>query len=169
VETTGFSKRDRIIEIGAVELIDGVRTGVLFQSYLKVNVPVHPAALEVHHISKEEINGAVEANVILASFLAWVGKSALVAHNARFDMRFLVQELERMGLKKWIEGRRVFCTMKEFRKRHEREGYALNDLALFYHISLKNFEAHSALEDAEMVASVFVKMVKEKKEKEFEI
>lgn len=35
LETTGFSREDGIIEIGAVELIDGYRTGVLFQSYAK--------------------------------------------------------------------------------------------------------------------------------------
>eukprot|EP01105_Mastigella_eilhardi_P022108 TRINITY_DN5417_c0_g1_i1.p1 TRINITY_DN5417_c0_g1~~TRINITY_DN5417_c0_g1_i1.p1 ORF type:complete len:295 (+),score=70.16 TRINITY_DN5417_c0_g1_i1:51-887(+) len=47
LETTGFSREDCIIEVGGVEVIDGVRTGAIFQSYALPTAPVNPMAFEV--------------------------------------------------------------------------------------------------------------------------
>jgi len=90
VESTGFASTDGIIEIGAVEYILGQRSGVMFQSYIKPSVPVNQHAAEVHGITNMMLASAPPANVIIPSFLSWVGSSPLVAHNARFDMRMCV-------------------------------------------------------------------------------
>lgn len=87
VETTGFSKTDQIIEIGGVEIIDGIRTGAIFQSYICPTVQVSSFASEVHGLTNLKLTSALPAKVIIPSFLSWVGTSQLVAHNASFDMR----------------------------------------------------------------------------------
>lgn len=130
VETTGFSSRDVIIEIGAVELIGGFRTGVMYQSYIKPKVPVNPFASAVHGLTNERLEKAPPVELVLPAFLAWIGTSPLVAHNAAFDMRMLVQECERQGLEAFLQNRPVFCTMKAHRALFPGRPYALIDVYL---------------------------------------
>src|SRR5438876_558666 len=81
----------RIIEIGAVEIVDGIRTGFLFQSYAKNTASIHPMAFEAHQISEEMLLHQESLETVLKRFLKWVGDSPLVAHNLKFDIRMLSQ------------------------------------------------------------------------------
>lgn len=81
-------------------MIDGFRTGCLFQSYLRprkgkisprnhfsenlIDLEIHPKAQEVHGLSEKKLEGAPPFQLVLASFMEWVGNSPLVAHNAKF-------------------------------------------------------------------------------------
>lgn len=87
LETTGFSRTDQIIEIGAIEYFDGKRTGLMFQSYIKPTIQINPFAFKVNQITNESLQTAPTIDFVLQNFLSWVGSSPLVAHNARFDMR----------------------------------------------------------------------------------
>eukprot|EP01133_Synstelium_polycarpum_P017205 gene17205-20504_t len=98
LETSGFGPEDTIIEIGAVELIDGCRTGLTFQSYAKPKGPIHPCAEQVHQLSSFLLMQSPPIEVVLASFMDFVGDSLLVAHNLAFDRRMLIQELMRAGI-----------------------------------------------------------------------
>jgi DNA polymerase III epsilon subunit family exonuclease len=130
VETTGFSQRDCIIEIGAIEMIGGFRTGVMYQSYVKPKVPINPFAAAVHGLTNERLEKAPPVEIVLPAFLAWIGTSPLVAHNAAFDLRMLFQECERMGLQAFLQNRPVFCTMKYYRSLFPQRPYALIDVYL---------------------------------------
>jgi DNA polymerase III epsilon subunit-like protein len=80
-------------------------------------------------------------------------------------MRMLIQDLARIDMAELLVNRPVFCTMRYFRKKHPKRAYALVDLAQFYSISLTNFRAHSALEDAELLGTVFSQMSEEQAKK----
>src|SRR5688572_21394627 len=65
--------------------------GVMFQSYICPKVEVNHFASSVHGLTNVALETAPPVELILPSFLNWVGSSPLIAHNARFDMRMLTQ------------------------------------------------------------------------------
>jgi len=161
LETSGFSHEDSIIEIGAVELIDGYRTGVLFQSYAKPRVPIHPMAQAAHQISEATLQQAPPVEFCVASFLDWVGESPLVSHNASFDMRMLTQELEKLGLREKFSRHLVFCTLKYWRKKFPQRAGTLDDMSAMFGVSrVVRRSVHGALVDAEILACCYTHLLR---------
>lgn len=158
VETTGFSRSDSLIEIGAVELVNGRRTGCLFQSHMRPHSSstIHPLARQVHNVSDAFLADQPSANWVLSKFLAFVGDSPLVAHNADFDMRMLCQDLDRYQLP--LPGNSVFCTMRYEKRRGARSTYTLSACANARKIPLPE-RLHGALVDAELCACLFMAIV----------
>ena len=102
-----------IIEIAAVEIIDGERTGFTFSSYIKPEEPyeISPFAFECHMITKSRLQSCPSTLKILTNFLKFIEGATLVAHNASFDIRMINQELIKCNLKPVIK-QKYFCTMK---------------------------------------------------------
>jgi len=96
-ETTGLDPLDghRIVEIGAVELVDRAVTGNTFHRYLSPERAVPADALAVHGLTAEFLADKPLFGAIADEFLAFVGDAPLVAHNAGFDGAFLNAELKR--------------------------------------------------------------------------
>jgi DNA polymerase-3 subunit epsilon len=94
-ETTGLDplNGDRIVEIGAVELVDRAVTGNTFHRYLCPERSMPPDALAVHGLSAEFLADKPAFGAVVDEFLAFVGQAPLVAHNAGFDIAFLNAEL----------------------------------------------------------------------------
>lgn len=157
VETTGFSRSDSVVEVGAVELVGGRRTGVIFQSYMRPHssATFHPIARQVNNLTDAFIADQPSAHPILQNFLAFLQDSPIVAHNAPFDLRMLCLELDRLRLP--LFGNRVFCTMQYEKKRGvPRASYTLSASARARKISLPTERLHGALVDAELCARLFV-------------
>lgn len=177
VETSGFGACDGVVEIGAVELVDGVRTGALFQTYCRPPCAVHPLALAVHALSDAFLREAPPARFAVASFADWAGDAPLVAHNAAFDLRMLAREYARAGLPLLSQRRQqrmAFCTMQHFRRRFPGRPFALGDMASALllpppqqqqqqqhnrQLQQRAF-AHGALLDAEILASCFQQLLR---------
>lgn len=160
-ETSGLSPKQghRIIEIGCVELIDKVKTGVVYHQYINPEVSIHPRALKVHGISNEFLNAYPKFSEIAEEFLAFIGNDRLVIHNARFDLSFINTQLELCGLPKIVD-RRVRCTMQIAREMHGNP-CNLNAVCSRYKVdSSIRSSKHGALVDADVLANVYVKMVK---------
>jgi DNA polymerase-3 subunit epsilon len=160
-ETTGLhvAEGDRVIEIGAVEIIDRVRTGRHFHRYLcpgerKVNVE----ALAVHGLSDEFLANQPKFSEIVGEFLDFVGDSELLIHNAGFDQPFLDRELELAGRRERLGSvARVTDTIKVARQL----GYtrvSLNALCQRHDIDTSHRAFHGALLDAELLADVYLAM-----------
>jgi len=161
VESTGFGRSDCLVEIGAVELIDGVRTGCIFQSYIRPDCRVHPMAYNAHRLSNKALEDAPPAKYVLASFMNWIGGSPLVGHNIRFDARMLAQELER--LKFTDVSNTVFCTLQYFRHLYPGKPYSLDSISSYLGISqIFRRKTHGALLDAEITARVYQLLTKGK-------
>jgi len=163
VETTGFSIEDGIIEIGAVEVIDGYRTGALFQSYIKPQKQIHFKATKVHGLTNEKLSTAPPVTFVLASFLSWIGECPLISHNARYDMRMLLQELQKLNLADRISNRKVFCTMMHYRKLYPSRSAGLTDIVAHLGITSIDYKTnHTALADAETLSSILIKFFQSK-------
>jgi len=160
-ETTGLSPQmgHRIIEIGAVELINGERTGSQFHTYLDPERDIDPGAETVHGISRGFLNGKPRFEDVSADLLAYLAGAELIIHNARFDLGFLDSELARLGaLPIQSHCPKVTDTLALARNFHPKQRNSLDALCARYEISTSNRELHGALLDAELLAKVYLSM-----------
>jgi DNA polymerase-3 subunit epsilon len=98
-ETTGINKKElphinhRIIEIGAVEIVNRRFTGNNFHVYIRPNRSIDPEALKIHGITDDFLLKKPLFKDIADNFLNYIKNSQLVIHNAAFDLGFINQEL----------------------------------------------------------------------------
>ena len=111
-ETTGLDPlgSHRVVEIGAVELVDHAPTGRTFHCYLNPEHDMPADAVAVHGLTAEFLADKTLFKHVADEFLAFVGDAPLVAHNAGFDIAFLNAELKRAG-KPPISTERVVDTL----------------------------------------------------------
>ena len=94
---------------------------------------------------------------IVDDFLAFIGDSNLVIHNAEFDMRFVNAELARLGLAA-IGMDRVVDTLALARKKHPGQPNSLDALCDRYRIDRSRRVRHGALLDAEILVEVYCEL-----------
>ena len=104
-ETTGFDPLSghRVVELGAVELVDHSPTGRTFHSYVCPERAVPADAVAVHGLTAEFLADKPLFGAVGDELLAFVGDAPLVAHNAGFDIGFLNAELKRAAKPPVIE------------------------------------------------------------------
>jgi DNA polymerase III subunit epsilon len=159
-ETTGLRPEagERIIEIGAVELVNGFPTGANFHVYINPQGrPVHAEALAVHGITDDFLKDKPDFPAIAGSFLAFVSDAVLVAHNAPFDVAFINAELARLGVDP-VPQDRVVDTLAIARRKHPMGPNSLDALCVRYGIDNSHRTRHGALLDAELLAEVYIEM-----------
>ena len=168
-ETTGMNKGQtrfweghRIIEIGAVELVNRRLTGNNFHEYLNPEREVDAESLQVHGITNEFLADKPRFAEIVEAFMDYVSGAELIIHNAQFDVSFINYELERLGeANRW--GRlEDHCTITDTlamaRKRFPGQRANLDTLCKRFHIDNSNRTLHGALLDAEILADVYLAM-----------
>lgn len=98
LETTGFSavNGDRIVEIGAVEVMDGRITERQFHTYLDPGRPIHPDAQAVHGLTSDFLAGKPLFVQMAEPLREFVRDATMLIHNASFDLAFLDAELARI-------------------------------------------------------------------------
>ena len=155
-ETTGISRRlgHRVIEIGAVELVDGRITGRQFHTYLQPQRAIDWGAQRVHGISDAMLVGKPRFAQVAAELLAFLRGSELVAHNASFDVGFLDNELRLVGQHGGLaEHCRITCSLRLARARWPGLPNRLDDLLQRLRIPHRR-DLHGALKDAHLLAQV---------------
>jgi len=160
-ETTGLSARDgdRVIEIGAVELINRFPTGKTFHLFVNPDgKEVHPDALQVHGISNEFLQDKPKFNDILDEYLEFFADGNLVAHNADFDIGFLNAELARVN-QPAIDPTRVVDTLKIARRKFPGQRNSLDALCNRFAVDNSHREKHGALLDSELLAEVYIELL----------
>ena len=156
-ETTGLNPAsDRIIEIGAVKLINGQVTES-FSALVNPCVPLDPKVIKITGIKDYMLKDEPIAQEILPKLMEFIGQSPLAAHNASFDMGFLRAELGRMGqefdlpqIDTLTYAQKLYPAMKRYR---------LQDLCRHLGVTLKN--AHRAVNDATACAQCLALMLTE--------
>ena len=158
-ETTGLDPADghRVVEIGAVEIVHQSLTGKIFHVLINPERDVPQDAVRVHgHDAAVLKDKPVFANVV-DDFLAFIGDSNLVIHNADFDMRFVNAELARLGVAA-IGMDRVVDTLMLARKKHPGQPNSLDALCDRYRIDRTRRVRHGALLDAEILVEVYCEL-----------
>ena len=159
-ETTGIMPGDghRVVEIGALEMVGRVLTGLSFHTYIDPCRPMPKDSQGVHGLSSAFLTGQPIFEAVVDEFLAFIGDSPLVAHNAVFDFGFINYELKRAGMR-IIPDSRAVCTLELSRKRHPGAKHTLDALCNRYGVDLSARTKHGALLDAELLAQVYVELM----------
>jgi DNA polymerase III subunit epsilon len=159
-ETTGFKPEEghRIVEIGAVELINHIPTGEIFHVYINPERAMPKEAESVHGLSDSFLKDKPVFAKIAQSFLDFIGDAPLVIHNADFDMQFLNAELGYVDLPILPKGRAI-DTVAMARKKHPMAPASLDALCKRYGIDLSKRTKHGALLDAELLADVYLELI----------
>ncbi|HEY6521578.1 MAG TPA: DNA polymerase III subunit epsilon [Roseiarcus sp.] len=158
-ETTGLDPAEghRVLEIGAVEIVHQSLTGKVFHTLINPERDVPQDAVRVHgHSGTALMDKPVFASIV-DDFLAFIGDSKLVIHNAEFDMRFVNAELTRLGLAT-LSMDRVVDTLALARKRHPGAPASLDALCDRYRIDRSRRVRHGALLDAEILVEVYCEL-----------
>lgn len=161
-ETTGIKPEDghRIVEIGCVELIDGIETGVTYQVYLNPERESEPEALKVHGLTTEFLKDKPKFSEKADEFLEFIAGSELIIHNAKFDIKHLNAELNRANKGSiWNHIKNVVDTL-ELDKRlfADERKHSLDAICERFGISLESRELHGALIDTTLLAKVYIEI-----------
>ncbi len=166
-ETTGLNPDDghRVVELAAVELIDGVKTGKSFYALINPERSIPEEVVRIHHIDDEKVKDAPKFREIADKFLEFITGAELLIHNADFDIKMINNELDIINKGKiWDYVTNSICTMKMSRRLYKSEKkHSLDALAVRFNISLDEREAkgHGALLDCELLADAYIAMIKE--------
>ena len=147
----------RIVEIGAVELVDHSPTGQTFHRRLCPERSVPADARAVHGLPAEFLADKPLFDHVAEEFLWFVGETPLVAHNAGFDIVFLNAELK-LAAKPPIATERVVDTLLLARRNRPGGHNTLDDLCSRYGVDRSRRSKHGALLDAELLAAVYVEL-----------
>lgn len=162
-ETTGLNVRDgnRILEVGAVELVNRKLTGNNFHYYINPERESEEGALAVHGLTTEFLSDKPVFAQIAKEFLDYIKDAELLIHNASFDVGFLNAELARLGLGSigdHVSG--VVDTLAMAKDLHPGKRNSLDALCSRYQISNAHRKLHGALLDAELLADVYLAMTR---------
>jgi DNA polymerase-3 subunit epsilon len=166
-ETTGLEPEQghRIIEIGAIELVNRRRTGRQFHRYLCPDREIDPGAVQVHGLTTEFLSGQPRFADIFAELREFVADAELIIHNAPFDVAFLDAEMRRMAGQGLLDAplvTRDVCsvldTLALARQMHPGQRNSLDALCRRYSIDNSHRDLHGALLDADLLLEVYLAM-----------
>lgn len=154
IETTGLSAaRDKITEIGAVKVENGVITDT-FSTFANPEMPIPQKTTQLTGITDDMVKDAPSQSEAVGAFLEFAGDNVLVAHNAPFDTSFIAKACEDMGreynytsIDTVAISRAILTDIKNCK---------LDTVAKF--LRLGDFNHHRATDDAEMLARIFINL-----------
>lgn len=159
-ETTGFdyAKGDRLVEIGAVELVNHLPTGRTYHQYINPERDVPEEVVKVHGLTYDFLKDYPTFEKIADQWLEFVGDASLVAHNASFDMNFVNYELKQIGRPE-IGWDRCVDTLEIARGMFPGARCSLDALCKRFEIDNSARTFHGALLDAQLLAEVYLELL----------
>lgn len=162
-ETTGLDPAHghRIVEIGAVEVLNRGLTGNHFHTYLNPDRESDPGALDVHGLTTDFLSDKPRFKDQADAFLKFIEGAELIIHNAPFDLKFLNAELHKVGRQVITE----FChgvtdSLAHAKTLHPGKRNSLDALCDRYGISNAHRTLHGALLDSRLLAEVWLAMTR---------
>lgn len=158
-ETTGFyfQNTDRIIEVGAIEMINRKLTGSSIHIYINPEKEVGDSE-RIHGITDEFLKDKPKYDEIAQVLFDYLKGAEIIAHNANFDMNFLNMEFKRSGFQALSEVCAVTDTLAMAKSKHPGQKNSLDALVRRYEIPQRDRTFHGALLDAEILADVYLAM-----------
>lgn len=159
LETTGLyaDEGDEIIEIGAVR-IQSLEIVDEFQSFVKPIKPIPGASTAVHGIRDEDVKNAPPIEKILPEFHSFCGNRIWVAQNARFDMSFILRDLQKIGMR--MPQNVVVDTIGLSKMLFPYENSHNLDVLMARLGLAKTGDRHRSLDDCRYTASVLIEFLK---------
>jgi len=182
LETTGLHPEsgNSIIEIGAVKIKDG-KIIDRYDELIDPKVTLSEEIVNITSITDDMLKGKREENIALVDFMKWVGDLPMVAHNARFDLSFILKAYEKynlgefkntvidtLGLSRYLESSERYHNLATLVKRynidwdeskHHRGDYDAEGTALIFHKMLKKLELNDfkSINDLKKYSAIIIK------------
>lgn len=158
-ETTGLDPKTghRVVEVGALEMINKVITGRKFHYYINPQRDMPQEAYRIHGISSAFLQDKPLFKDIAEEFTRFIEGGRLVIHNAPFDLKFLNHELSLLKLPS-IELSEVIDTLPIARRAFPGSRANLDALCKRFKVDNTNREFHGALKDAYLLAEIYVEL-----------
>ena len=154
VETTGLNASvERITEIGAVKIIDN-KIVDKFSCFVNPKKPIPPRITKLTGITNEMVKDAPDESIAIPKFFEFCEDFILVAHNAQFDMRFIISAANRLNLEtnySYIDTVAVCRSFFPNLKNHKLD-------TVVNYLNLGGFNHHRACDDAKILAEIFLKL-----------
>lgn len=165
-ETTGIDADEhRVIEIGALEMVERQLTGRSFHEYINPKRSIDPGALKVHGITEESLKDKPEFIAIADQLIEFINGAEVIMHNAPFDQKFIDAELKRNGKKiKMGDFCKITDSLKIARSLYPMQKNSLDALCNRLGVSNQHRTLHGALIDTEILAEVYLKMTSSQEE-----
>jgi DNA polymerase III epsilon subunit len=163
IETTGpeLSSGDKVIEIGAVELIDEKPTGKSYHQYINPRQPVEKAFIGLHAITDEFLADKPIFSEIADEFLEFIGTDEIVTYNAKYILPFLHSEISYANNFEHDEklNNDVVDVLLIGEERHPNQNNNLHNLCERYYVDTSSSDFHGALARAEKIAFLLVALI----------
>ena len=171
-ETTGLDpdKGDRIVEIGAIELVNHIPTGKTFHCYLNPllegEMPIE--SFKVHGLSVDFLSDKPLFSEMIKNLIMFIGDSKLIIHNAKFDIGFINHEIQRLENSnrdvydnlpyKEIKSENIIDTLEIAKNLYPGKSVSLDSLCIKFGINNKRKGKHGALIDSEILSEVYLEL-----------
>ena len=158
-ETTGLDPHEghRIVEIGAVEIFNGLPTGRTYHQYINPQRNMPAEAFAIHGLGDDFLKDKPVFADIANDFVTFIGDAQLVIHNASFDMKFINAELSWIN-KPPIPLNKAIDTLQIARKKFPGSPASLDALCRRFNIDNSARTLHGALLDSEILAEVYLEL-----------
>lgn len=169
LETTGLNKEyHEIIEIGAIKFRNS-KPVETFHTFIKPKRKISEEATSINGITNEMVENSPSIDEVMPKFLDFIGDDVLVAHNAPFDMKFILAYLYKNNYKKIrnkvidtlsISRQKVRVFDSKNRRNLKLENYKLETLKS--KLGLKKLGSHNAIDDCKVCAFLYMRIVESK-------
>ena len=165
-ETTGLNfQKDRIIEIGCLELVNDVPSGNMFHRYYSPGlIKISDEAEKIHGLNNKILEKYPKFDDCLDDFIAYIKDSILIVHNASFDISMINSAFSRNNLE-LIDIEKCICSLIMAKKLFPGSKVNLNALCKRYDISVEGREKHDAMTDCHLLAKVYLELTGGKQRK----
>lgn len=152
LETTGLSPLvDRIIEVAAYKITP--ESSSILETLVNPQIPIPAHTTDIHHITDEMVQGAPLLREVLVELKDFINDLPIVAHNAKFDMGFIVMGMKKENIELFPND--IYCSCKLARQTHQEIlNHKLGTLVSELNIPLLNH--HRASDDALAALKVFI-------------
>ena len=159
-ETTGIHPAEghRIIEVGAVQILNREITTTEFHKYVQPNRTVGDS-VNIHGITDKFLINKPQFEQISNDLLSFIEGATLIIHNAPFDLGFLDNELKINGINKKIEDIcQIIDTLELSKEQRPGTMHNLDALCRRFGVDTSARTRHGALLDAQILAQVYLAM-----------
>ena len=171
-ETTGLhpDKGDRIIEIGALELLNHIPSGNSFHTYLNplIEGEISDEAFKIHGLTTDFLSNKPIFSEVVESLIEFIGASKLIIHNAKFDVGFINYEIQRLKNSNLaiyeklpygeIDNDNIVDTLEIAKNLYPGKSVSLDSLCIKFGINNKRKGKHGALIDSEILSEVYLEL-----------
>jgi len=167
IETTGLGKDARIVELAAVELIDGKPTGKAFNVIINPHKNIEPDASHLHHMEAFDVEHKADFKDAVPGLFEFIHDATVVIHYAKWANPIIDHELKLAGYSTLKDNcARIFDTYAASKKLYPAERSRFDDIALRYQLIRQERTDRVGARDARLLADVFVKIIEDAKAKE---